>query len=150
METPTATPTSRRFGANNRQQSALTLAKCDEKELLAELGEIKKADQKHVQLEIPEASATPKNSNGLYIRKSLILRDEKQTLNINCVYHIADDLYLLGCDQGLFSRKGEEGNTTIVRIEGMGAIYQMEFISSLNAVLFIEGMQERKKVLNIF
>jgi hypothetical protein len=58
---------------------------------------------------------------------------------VNCAFHIVDDLYLLGCDQGLFSRKGEGNHTSVVKIEGMLAVYQMEFVSSLNAVLFIEG-----------
>lgn len=49
----------------------------------------------------------------------------------------------MGCEQGLFSRKGETSDVHVVKIDGIGAVYQMEFISSLNSVLFIEGDEQR-------
>ena len=61
--------------------------------------------------------------------------------------NIFDNVYLLGCDQGLKSRRltEEKENNYVVEIEGCGEVYQIEFVPSLNYALFIEGEDIYKK-----
>lgn len=136
--TPTPKTKVRPFGVNARQQSALVLGKCDDLKLLEELDK-KPQSVKPTPTTKDEMVVSVPPPSGFSIKKNLILEDNKQRIDVNCAFHIYGDLYLFGCDQGLFSRKGETSQVHVVKIDGIQAVYQMEFISSLNSVLFIEG-----------
>lgn len=78
------------------------------------------------------------------IRKTALFRSTDNRLDINCAYVVSKDLYLMGCESGLYSHKVISSQpSTIVKVEGVDAIYQMEHIMALNSVVMIEGMYEK-------
>ncbi|CAG7833908.1 unnamed protein product [Allacma fusca] len=86
------------------------------------------------------------------VQKSLIFSAEGcDRLDVNCIKSITDHLYMLGCEQGLYSRKVYEGKPLnyVVAIEGPGSVYQIEFIISLNMAVLIEGKDRRLALVHL-
>ena len=72
-------------------------------------------------------------------------------LYINCVKHIFEDLYLFGCEDGLYARKAsDKDRNTKIKIEGVGSIHQIEFIPKINYALMTEGKPFSVIFLNLF
>jgi hypothetical protein len=82
---------------------------------------------------------SPSSPNG--ISKTLIFQEKGDSrLYINCVKQVFDDLYLLGCENGLYStRVSESDPSNRVKIEGVNSIHQIEFITRINYALMTEG-----------
>jgi len=72
--------------------------------------------------------------------KKVVFTDTvEERLNINCALTISKDIFVMGCDEGLYSHKKSQKVNEKVRIEGTKQVYQIESLPSSNIVVFVEG-----------
>nr|XP_018902079.1 PREDICTED: uncharacterized protein LOC109033763 [Bemisia tabaci] len=84
--------------------------------------------------------------------KGEILRffDKTEKLQINCIEQIKDSLYLLGCDEGLFSlRTPPTERKQIVKISGVSFVTQIALLRKLDMALLISGESSSMTICNL-
>jgi len=116
------------------------IAKSDAKstpmKLIKEHQAVKNLEGQAANLKQQLAVLQDKSESGL--RKSVTFADN--SFDVNCSYLVEQNLFILGCGEGLFSIKSNSSQYRgKVRIEGVGCVHHIEAIDALRLVLMIEG-----------
>jgi len=76
---------------------------------------------------------------GIVEEKPLLLED-KETLQIHCVVHMNENIFLLGAQQGMFSRKvSTKQPNSVVQIAGFRSVHQIQIATRYEIAVISTG-----------